>query len=115
MGVILRMHERLNHIVPAPVYGLVSPFNTYESIVWQDPRMLPTEAALLAITDAQLDQAIKDADVANAGKALDGDKWERFMFEIHFDMENRMRAREGKVAITRLQYKNALLDVYRTL
>ena len=41
--------------------------------------------------------------------------FDRLMFEINFDQENRVRALEGKAAITRLQYRNALINVYKGL
>lgn len=48
-----------------------------------------------------------------AGRAVDA--VDRLQFEVMFDMENRMRAREGLGAITRVQYRNALINVWKTL
>ncbi len=36
------------------------------------------------------------------------DAEDRLHFEVHFDLENRVRALEGKAAITRAQYRAAL-------
>lgn len=36
------------------------------------------------------------------------DAFDRLQFELHFDIENRVRVLEGKAAITRVQYRNAL-------
>lgn len=47
--------------------------------------------------------------------AIAGDKMRRILFEINFDQENRIRATEGKAAITREQYRSALIDRYKTL
>lgn len=41
-----------------------------------------------------------------AARALDAK--ERLDFEVNFDQENRIRALEGKAAITRAQYRDAL-------
>ncbi len=46
---------------------------------------------------------------------LDADKILRLIFEINYDQENRVRALEGKAAITKLTYRNALIATYKTL
>lgn len=43
------------------------------------------------------------------------DAIDRLQFEHLFDLENRMRAREGLGAITRLQYRNALINRWKAL
>lgn len=43
------------------------------------------------------------------------DGMQRFQFEIAFDMESRMRVREGKPAITKVQYRTALINLWKTL
>lgn len=48
-----------------------------------------------------------------AAKAVD--KVNRFLFEIYFDLENRMRVREGRPTITRAQYRNGLIAAYKAM
>lgn len=48
-----------------------------------------------------------------AGSAVDAE--DRFWFEVNFDQENRVRALEGKAAITRTQYRSALINLWKTL
>ena len=43
------------------------------------------------------------------------DKTQRLLFEINFDQENRVRALEGKSAITKTQYRDALINVWKGL
>ena len=47
--------------------------------------------------------------------AFEGGKVRRLIFEIDFNQENRIRAIEGKPPVTRAQYRDALLTVYKTL
>lgn len=47
-----------------------------------------------------------------AGLTMDG---LRFLFEVNFDQENRVRALEGKAAITRVQYRDAWINLWKTL
>ncbi len=54
--------------------------------------------------------ALADAKAVQKVDAID-----RLQFEIAFDMENRMRVREGKATITRVQYRNALIAVYKAM
>jgi hypothetical protein len=48
-----------------------------------------------------------------AAKAIDG--IDRLQFEHLFDLENRMRAREGLVAISSAQYRTALINRWKAL
>jgi hypothetical protein len=48
-------------------------------------------------------------------QTIDAEKMTRLNFEINFNQENRLRAVEGKPAITKLQYRDALKAVWRTL
>jgi hypothetical protein len=48
-----------------------------------------------------------------AGLAIDA--VDRLQFEIAFDMENRMRAREGLSAVTKSQYRTALINRWKQL
>lgn len=115
MGYIEGLGPKLNYLVPGAVYGLNEPFNTYESIIWNDPRPLPSEAEILAVTQEMLDQATQNAEIiALEGLMLDS-KIQLLLFNINFDTENRIRALEGKAIITKAQYKNAILSLYRTL
>lgn len=42
-------------------------------------------------------------------------KIDRLQFEVAFDMENRMRVRESKAAITRAQYRSALIAAFKAM
>ena len=48
-----------------------------------------------------------------AQAAVDGK--DRLLFEVNFDQENRLRALEGKTAITRAQYRDALIARWKLL
>lgn len=50
----------------------------------------------------------KTAQELDADKELKLDQVDMLNFEVNFDQENRIRALEGKAAITKLQYRNAL-------
>lgn len=39
----------------------------------------------------------------------------RLLFEVNFNQENRVRALEGKTAITRVQYRDALIAFWKGL
>lgn len=60
--------------------------------------------------DAQKLLQLKDGDAA---KAIDG--IDRLQFEHLFRLENRTRLLEGKLAITRAQYRDALIAEWKTL
>jgi hypothetical protein len=47
--------------------------------------------------------------------ALAVDALDRLWFEVNFDQENRMRAFESKAAITRAQYRDALIARWKQL
>lgn len=55
-------------------------------------------------------EASLDGRAARAISAQD-----RFLFEVHFDQENRVRALESKAPITRTQYRDALIALWKTL
>lgn len=42
-------------------------------------------------------------------------KKDKMLFEIDYDQENRVRVLEGKANITKQQYKNAIITIYKTL
>lgn len=50
-----------------------------------------------------------------AAQDLDASTLARLMFEVEFDQEKRLRVLEGKPAITKLQYRNALIAQWKTL
>jgi hypothetical protein len=52
---------------------------------------------------------------AEALAAITTDKVVRTFFEAFFDLESRMRALEAKPSITKAQYRNALLVVFKGL
>jgi hypothetical protein len=39
----------------------------------------------------------------------------RLLFEINFDQENRLRALEGKLPITRIKYRDALVEEWKRI
>ena len=47
--------------------------------------------------------------------AFEGDKIRRLVFEIEYDQENRLRVLEGKPIITKVQYRDALKTLLKTL
>lgn len=76
---------------------------------WTVTNAIPTWASLFSGTN------IAAARLRRAVLSTQTSKWtreQRFDFEIHFDMENRMRAQESLGAITRQQYFNALNTVW---
>jgi hypothetical protein len=52
------------------------------------------------------------ADVLVA-RAIEADRFARFLFEVHYDAESRLRALEGKPPITKQQYRDALVAVWK--
>jgi hypothetical protein len=95
---------------------------------------LPADAVvppnLVDITDVQwLDegsafseadrQAIKDAhEAAKIERGADAklsDKFNRMLFAVHLDLENRVRALEGQPATTATQYKAHLIALWKAL
>ena len=50
-----------------------------------------------------------------ASRSLTRDKVLQLLFEVNFDQENRLRVLEGKPQIIKLQYKDALIALYKTL
>lgn len=43
------------------------------------------------------------------------DTLDRLIFELEFNQENRLRALEGKNPVSKAQYRDALISVYRSL
>lgn len=72
----------------------------------------PTIADLDAIDDIVSDNAALNREAENA---INTNKKDRLIFEINYDQENRVRILEGKVVITKQQYKDALIVKYKAL
>ena len=89
-------------------------FSNYEGVVvqWLDVRPQPTEAQISVVTDQQVIDSEIDAE---AQRTVSQDKRDRLLFEMNFDQENRIRVLEGKATITKAQYKNAIVTLYKTL
>ena len=51
----------------------------------------------------------------SAARDMEETSLARLSFEVLFDQEKRLRVLEGKPAITKLQYRNALIAVWKTL
>src|SRR4051812_41078662 len=81
------------HALDVPVPPRPTQFSTWDGLQWNTP----TPAAQLDL---------------RAGVAVDGT--DRLWFEVNFDQENRIRALEGKAAITRAQYRNALITAWKS-
>ena len=62
---------------------------------------------------AEIDGLLAPSQDARANSAVDAE--DRLLFEINFDQENRIRALEGKAAITRAQYRDALVARWKQL
>ena len=62
------------------------------------------------VVDAVVEAALKDSDAIAAIDGID-----RLQFEHLFNLENRMRVLEAKPAITREQYKTALIAQWKAL
>jgi hypothetical protein len=71
-----------------------SPYSTWDGTQW----ITPSSAT---IQDMKAQSSI--------------DAEDRLLFEINFDQENRIRAIEGKEAITRAQYRDALVARWKQL
>ena len=76
---------------------------------WQTDPMNPSVCWRLK-TPAELDAE----KVIECTSRLD-DKTQRLLFEVNFDQENRVRALEGKPAITKTTYRDALITVWKGL
>ncbi len=100
----------LRKIRPGATWNLDG--DTYEGLQWTDPlQVKPTLAEINAeianISTIQMDD--------EASRAINNAKQNRLLFEINFDQENRIRVLEAKPAINRTQYRNALVNTYKTL
>lgn len=92
---------------PGKAWVLDSTAVTMAEVDWRDAAPKPTQAEL----DAAF--ATMSSQDGRAGNFIDS--IDRLQFEVAFDMENRMRLREGNVAINRTQYRNALIARWKQL
>jgi hypothetical protein len=58
---------------------------------------------------------LEDRLVAQILERTNYDPWDRLLFELLWDMENRMRVQEGLQSVSRLIYRNALLNRLKAL
>lgn len=77
----------------------VVPHRPHYLATWNGSQWVVPSAA--SIQDTQAQQAV--------------DAEERLHFEMHFDIENRVRALEGKQPITRAVYRDALITRWKQL
>lgn len=108
--IIPDLWRRLNCLVPEPQCKTFG--DEYEMIQWTDSRTLPTENELLACTEADIVDAEVITEISNK---LDSDKAFKLLFFLNLDQENRIRLLEGKNVIDQAVYKQALIDLYKTL
>jgi hypothetical protein len=110
----MNLYEKINFLVQQPKYDCrtQSPNPTYSDIEWKDQRSMPTEAEVNAVTDEQISAALKDTENTNL---IQNDKLAKLLFEIAFDQENRLRTQAGQPTITRAQYRNGILALWRNL
>lgn len=110
MNIIPDLYARFNVRVPNPRVAIYT-LNDYDSRVWNDTRPEPTLEQVLAVTQTQLDAELLNPDNGN----IDWGKMLKLLFQLNYDQESRLRVLEGKAAITKAQYLNALVAVYKTL
>jgi hypothetical protein len=86
-----------------PQYGdIVVPQRPDARSTWNGSAWLPEDQTAQA---ARID--------AEALAAITTDKTVRTFFEAFFDLESRMRVIEAKPSITKVQYRNALLAIFK--
>lgn len=68
-------------------------------------------------TEAEIDAmgATYVAADENAKQDISRDRLNRVLFEINFDQEQRLRVLESQPAITKAQYRNALVNLYKSV
>ncbi len=100
--------QKLNFLIPGPQC------RTKGDLIfdWIDVRPQPTQIELDAVTDQEVIDSELDTE---AGNQVEASNFNRLLFEIHFDAENRVRALEGKSLVTKLQYKTAVKNIYKGL
>lgn len=108
--IIPDLWRRLNYLIPSPECRTFG--DEYDLTQWTDARTLPTESALMAVTEAVM---IEDEILTEINSKLEVDKAFKLLFFINLDTENRIRVLEGKLEITQEVYKQALIDQYKAL
>ncbi len=83
-----------------------------EVVEWLDQRPEPTQAQIDLVTDQQVIANELDTEANNTMTVT---KKDRLIFEINYQQENRLRALEGKAALSKVVYKSALNTLYKTL
>jgi hypothetical protein len=101
--------RKILHLVPDAV------FRNYndEVVEWLDARPRPTRAQIDAVTD----QDVLNSELeAEADKTVIGSgRMDKLIFDNNFDRENRLRALEGRAAMNKQQYKEALVNQYKNI
>ena len=100
--------QKLNHLIPAPDCSTVDGVITE----WRDARRQPTDIEIDIVTDQEVIDSELDKE---ADGQIENSKFNKLLFEIHFDAENRLRDLEGKTLITKAQYKTAIKNIYKGL
>lgn len=87
----------------------------YDRLVatWQDGRAFPTEDAVNAEQVIFLAEDPRDVELETR---LDSDLFFRFLTEVMFDLENRVRVNStpSQPALTEAQYRAQLIGIFRT-
>jgi hypothetical protein len=79
------------------------------------------ELTTVPLTPTELDAAVVAKAAEDAFNAPDNvaaraiDATDRLWFEVNFNQENRIRALESKLPMTRAQYRDALIITYKNL
>jgi hypothetical protein len=79
------------------------------------------EVKEVPLTQEEIDAALARKAIEDAYNTLDAraqrsiDTTDRLLFEVNFDQENRIRALEGKAAVTKIQYRDALIERWKLL
>ncbi len=100
--------DKLNQLVPEPKCRC----SETEIVEWSDARPQPTQAEIEAVTKQEVDATNAEKETNDR---INVSKFDRLIFEIHFDGENRLRVLEGKQPISKLNYEKALKNIYRNL
>lgn len=79
------------------------------------------ELKTVVLTQAEIDAALALKAQQDAYNSIDNvatraiDAVDRLWFEVNFNQENRIRVLEGKPQVTKAQYRDALIAVYKSL
>lgn len=88
----------------------------YDRLVatWLDPRPFPTEPQVDAEQIVFLAENPRDELVT---KRLDSDLFFKFIFQVNFELENRLRAQAvpPEPVLTEAQYRRKLIDIFRAI